>query len=77
MLGPRIHASEMGNFHWYELLMECTLLPGESSFIRASYDSNVFTSHVVVSLLEEFSQSVSILASGLEDDSRELNPGIK
>jgi amino acid adenylation domain-containing protein len=63
--GPRVEAKEMGQFHWYGLLVECTLLPAKGFFVRVSYDEKMFTTEQVESLLDDYSNALHTLASGL------------
>jgi len=65
--GPRVEAKEMGHFHWYSLLVECTLLPTKGFFVRMSYDDRMFTAEKVESLLDDYSNALHALARGLID----------
>lgn len=63
--GPRVDAREMGHFHWYGLLVECTLLPTDGVFFRMNYDDKLFTSGDVETLLDDLTQALHELARGL------------
>nr|QUF61542.1 NRPS [Pyrenophora dematioidea] len=65
--GPRVEAKEMGHFHWYGLLVECTLLPTKGFFVRVSYDNKMFGTEQVESLLDDYSTTLHTLANGLMD----------
>lgn len=68
MSGPRVEAKEMGHFHWYSLLVECTLLPTQGFFVRMSYDDRMFTAEGVESLLDDYSNALHTLARGLNTE---------
>lgn len=65
LCGPRAGAKEMGHFHWYGLLVECTLLPTEGFFVRMSFDDRQFTAEDVERLLDDYSEALHALARGL------------
>ncbi|KAM0716215.1 hypothetical protein Q7P37_007660 [Cladosporium fusiforme] len=78
--GPRVEAKEMGHFHWYGLLVECTLLPTEGFFVRMSFDDKLFTAEGVEGLLDDYSEALHALARGLTvigmgDQSTPVNGG--
>lgn len=66
--GPRMDAREMRHFHWYSLLVECTLLPKEGFFVRMSFDDRSHTAEDVESLLDEYSQALHTLAQRLNTE---------
>ncbi|KAB8263611.1 hypothetical protein BDV32DRAFT_146425 [Aspergillus pseudonomiae] len=65
--GPRVEAREMRHFHWYGLLVECTLLPTNGFFVRMCYDDKLFSSEDVEKLLDDYSQALHELGGGLTE----------
>ncbi|CAG8327518.1 unnamed protein product [Penicillium salamii] len=67
--GPRVEAREMRHFHWYGLLVECTLLPTAGFLVRMCFDDRLYSPEIVEGLLDDYSQAVHELARGLTGES--------
>ncbi|CAG8038857.1 unnamed protein product [Penicillium olsonii] len=65
--GPRVEAREMRHFHWYGLLVECTLLPTNGFFVRMCFDDSLYSPESVEGLLDDYAQAVGELAGGLTE----------
>ncbi|GIJ84908.1 nonribosomal peptide synthase [Aspergillus pseudoviridinutans] len=65
--GPRVEAREMRHFHWYGLLMECTLLPMDGFFVRMSFDDTLYSPEAAERLLDDYSRTLHELAHGLTE----------
>lgn len=66
--GPRVDAREMRHFHWYGLLVECTLLPTNGFLVRMCFDDKLYSPDTVEGLLDDYSQAIHELARGLTEE---------